>query len=64
MALKIGGRGYFYKMAPKIGARGGLGRPKKAEDKKEGFAFRAWAADRHPTFLLTPPRLPGETGEV
>ena len=43
---------------------GAFGRPKKADEKMEGFAFPSGAADRHPTFLLTTPRLPGETGEV
>ena len=53
MALKIGGRGYFCKIAPKIGARGGLGRPKKAEDLKEGFAFREWGGGRTSPFFFS-----------
>ena len=54
----------FAKWRQKQALGGGLGRPKKVEDTKEGFAFRAWAADRHPPLFFSAPRLPGETGEV
>ena len=58
------GRFYLKKSLTKMGAKcisfffcllslkwGAFGRPKKADEKKEGFAFPSRAADRHPPFF-------------
>ena len=65
MALKIGGRGYFCNMAPKIGARGGgsEGR-RRPKIKRKVLPFPRGPRTDIPPFFFSVPRLPGETGEV